>query len=232
MIAKFLKSVFRFCLRSVLKLLLFFLVSSVLSVVLLRYIPAPMTTFMLYQHVSDWRQGKDFTSIDHEWVEHEQISKHIFSAVIAAEDQKFYQHHGFDTEAMQLAVANWLDGGRLRGASTISQQLAKNLFLIPTRHLLRKVIEAWFTLLIEIFWDKQRILDVYVNSVEFGDHLFGVESASRHFFGIPAKQLNRKQSALLAAALPNPKQFNVAKPSVYMFKRQSWILKQMRNLGY
>jgi monofunctional biosynthetic peptidoglycan transglycosylase len=218
------------------RLLLFFLVTFVTSSLLLvgvfRYLPVPITTFMLYRHVIDFQENKKYMSIDHRWVDKSKISKYAFAAVIAAEDQKFYTHHGYDTESMLLAIENWMDGGRLRGASTISQQLAKNLFLIPTRSFLRKGFEVWFTLLLEAFWSKDRIMEVYLNSVEFGDHLFGIEAASRHYFGIPGKQLSRKQSALLAASLPNPLIYNVARPSAYMLQRRSWILRQMTNLGH
>jgi len=218
------------------RLLLFFMItffiSSFVLVGIFRYLPVPITTFMFYRLLTDFQEDNKFTKIDHHWVDSNKISKHAFSAVIAAEDQLFFQHQGFDTSSMLLAVETWLDGGHLRGASSISQQVAKNLFLIPTRSFLRKGFEAWFTVLIEAFWSKHRILEVYLNSVEFGDHLFGIEAASQHYFGISPIQLSRKQSALLASSLPNPIKFNVSKPSAYMLKRQIWILQQMRNLGY
>ena len=226
----------RFLLKSFKRLLLFFIITFVISSFLLvgvfRYIPVPVTTFMLYRHTTDFQEGKDYQSINHHWVNSNKISKHAFAAVIAAEDQLFYQHHGYDTASMLLAVETWLDGGRLRGASTISQQVAKNLFLVPARSFWRKGFEVWFTVLIEMFWSKDRILEVYLNSVEFGDHLFGIAAASQHYFGISALRLSRKQAALLAASLPNPIKFKVDKPSAYMLQRQSWILQQMRNLGY
>jgi monofunctional biosynthetic peptidoglycan transglycosylase len=125
-----------------------------------------------------------------------------------------------------------LNGGRrLRGASTITQQVAKNIFLTPSKSFIRKGLEVWFTLLIEIMWSKQRILAVYLNIAEFGDHLFGIEAASQHYFGIPAKNLNRSQAAMLAATLPNPLRLRAARPSSYVIKRQNWILRQMQNLG-
>jgi monofunctional biosynthetic peptidoglycan transglycosylase len=122
-------------------------------------------------------------------------------------------------------------GGKLRGASTISQQVAKNLFLTPSKNFLRKGLEVWFTLVLELLWDKERILEVYMNVVEFGDHIFGIEAASQHYFGIPAKKLSRSQAALLAATLPNPIMLKATKPSGYLLKRQQWILGQMQNLG-
>jgi len=218
------------------RLMLFFFITFILSSLLLvgvfRYLPVPITTFMLFRHIEDYQQGKDFIPIEHDWVNAKEISKNAFAAVIAAEDQTFYQHHGYDKESILLAIETWLDGGRLRGASTISQQVAKNLFLIPARSLWRKGFEAWFTLLVETFWSKDRILEVYLNSIEFGEHLFGIKAASQHYFGISPMQLSRKQSALLATSLPNPIIFNIVKPSAYMLQRQDWIMRQMTNLGY
>lgn len=228
-----LKSIFlKFVKRLSLFSLIFFITSSLLSIALFRYLPVPTTSFMLYRHIIDFKENRNYKSIDHHWVDRSLISKHAFAAVIASEDQKFYSHNGYDTESMMLAIDKWMDGGRLRGASTISQQLAKNIFLIPSRSFLRKGFEVWFTLLIETFWSKDRIIEVYLNSVEFGDHLFGIEAASQQYFGIPSKQLSRKQSALLASSLPNPLKYKVAKPSTYMLRRRSWIMHQMTNLGY
>ncbi len=218
--------------RLLLLLIVIFVASSLLLVGVFRYLPVPITTFMLYRHLTDFHDGKDFQPINHHWVDSKRISRYAFAAVIAAEDQRFYQHQGYDTASILLAIETWLDGGRLRGASTISQQVAKNIFLVPTRSFWRKGFEAWFTVLIETFWSKERILEVYLNSAEFGDHLFGIAAASQHYFGVSSMRLSRKQSALLATSLPNPIKFNVAKPSAYMLKRQSWILRQMRNLGY
>lgn len=218
--------------RLTLYFVIIFVASSLLLVGVFRYVPVPVTTFMLYRHIVDFQEGKDYTRINHHWVDGSKISKHAFAAAIAAEDQIFYKHQGYDTESMFLAINNWLDGGRLRGASTISQQVAKNLFLIPTRSFWRKGFEVWFTLLIEVFWSKERILEVYLNSAEFGDHLFGIEAASRYYFAVSSLKLSRKQSALLAASLPNPILFKVANPSAYMIQRRTWILRQMTNLGY
>lgn len=149
------------------------------------------------------------------------------AAVIASEDQLFFEHHGFDLASIQSSIDDYQDGGRLRGASTISQQVAKNLFLTPSKSFIRKGIEAWFTLLIEFFWSKQRILEVYLNIAELGDHIFGVEAASRYYFGISARQLSRTQSALLAGTLPNPILLKASHPSAYLLGRQRWILRQM-----
>jgi len=231
MLKKPLKSFIKGVKRLLLFFMLTFVISSFLLVAVFRYLPVPISTFMCYRLLTDFQEGRDITRINHHWVNSNKISKHAFSAVIAAEDQLFFQHQGFDTASMMIAVETWLNGGRLRGASSISQQVAKNLFLIPSRSFLRKGFEAWFTILIEAFWSKERILEVYLNSIEFGDHLFGIAAASQYYFGIPPLQLSRKQSALLATSLPNPIKFKVSNPSAYMLKRQSWILQQMRNLG-
>lgn len=191
--------------------------------------PAPTSAFMLNQHFEDLLAGQGYRAINQHWVSYEKISKHASHAVIASEDQLFYQHNGFDINAIQKAYQRYENGGSLRGASTISQQVAKNLFLVPAKNLVRKALEIWFTVLLEMLWSKQRILEMYLNIAEFGDHLYGIEAASRHYFGIPAKQLSPEQSALLAATLPNPIRFKANQPSEYIYKRQAWILRQMRN---
>lgn len=206
------------------------LASSVTLVGVLRYVPAPTSAFMLHEHIDDLVLGKNYRAIDQHWVGGAQISKHAFAAVIAAEDQGFYQHHGFDFAAIYKAFQRNSKGGKLRGASTISQQVAKNLFLSPAKNLARKALEAWFTLLIESLWTKSRILEMYLNIAEFGDHLYGIEAASLHYFGIPARRLSAEQAALLAATLPNPAKLKANHPSTYLLSRQSWILGQMRNL--
>ena len=209
-----------------------FVLSTSLAVIILGFIPLHSSSFMLHKHLDDYLAGKEFTEIQQQWRDHESISPHISHAVIAAEDQRFYQHHGFDLNAMYLAIKHRFSGGKLRGASTISQQVAKNIFLSASRSLWRKGFEAWFTLLIELFWSKERILLVYVNIAELGDHLYGVEAASHYYFSHSAKQLSASQAALLAASLPNPKIYRVDKPSRQLKDKQTWILKQMRNLGY
>lgn len=209
--------------------LLFFVFSSVFLVGLLRYVPAPTSAFMLHRHVNDIVEGRGFRAIDQRWVGRDHISKQAFAAVVASEDQLFYQHNGFDVDAIAKAFERYWRGGKMRGASTISQQVAKNLFLSPARNFGRKALEIWFTVLIEAMWDKSRILEMYLNIAEFGDHLFGIEAASRRYFGIPSKQLTAAQAALLAATLPNPLRLKADQPSAYVYKRQGWILGQMRN---
>lgn len=206
------------------------LLASVALVTALRFFPAPTSAFMLHTHIDDLVAGRHYRPIRHHWVSGNQISKQMFAAVVAAEDQRFFQHHGFDFDAISQAYLKYRRGGALRGASTISQQVAKNLFLSPARNFGRKALEIWFTLLIESLWSKTRILEVYVNIAEFGDHLYGIEAASRHYFDISAKQLSAGQAALLAATLPNPIKLNAARPSAYLIRRQAWIKQQMQNL--
>ena len=168
--------------------LLIFVGSSSLAIIVLGFVPINTSAFMIQQHISDFHADKGFIPIEQTWTQQADISPHIFSAVIAAEDQLFYQHFGFDFNSIIAALKSNSSGGKLRGASTISQQVAKNLFLSPSRSFWRKGLEAWFTLLIELFWSKERTLLVYVNIAEFGDHLYGVESASQYYFAIPAKK--------------------------------------------
>ncbi|MEY4719767.1 MAG: hypothetical protein RL563_2385 [Pseudomonadota bacterium] len=213
------------------QLLLGFLLSSVLLVAGLRFLSPPTTAFMLHTHIDDLVAAKTYRAIDQRWVDATHISKYASLAVVASEDQLFYQHFGFDMDAIYRAYDRYQRGGKLRGASTISQQVAKNLFLSPARNLGRKVFEVWFTLLIEILWSKQRILEMYLNIAEFGDHLYGIEAASQHFFKLPAKQLSAPQAALLAATLPNPRLLRADRPSAFLGRRQQWILGQMRHLS-
>ena len=201
-----------------------------MPVLLFRFLPVPSSTFMLYRHYEDLIIEHTYESIDYQWVSPGRISPNAAAAVIASEDQLFYEHFGFDLDAIKSAANAYLNGNRkLRGASTISQQVAKNLFLTPAKSFFRKGLEAWFTLLIEIFWSKERIMGVYLNIAEFGDHLFGIEAASQRYFNTSAKNLSRSQAAILAATLPNPLKLKADNPSAYVMSRQSWILRQMRN---
>ena len=184
---------------------------------------------MVYRHIEDLIRDSSIKAVKYSWVDANKISSYAASAVIAAEDQYFFQHTGFDLHAMQASIDKYMEGGQLRGASTISQQVAKNLFLTPSKNFIRKGLEAWFTLLIESLWSKNRILVVYLNIAEIGDHLFGIEAASQYYFGIHASQINRSQAALLAATLPNPILLRAEQPTTYLLKRQRWILQQMQN---
>lgn len=173
----------------------------------------------------------DGLAIRYEWIPYERISPHAALAVIAGEDQRFAAHYGFDLLEIQQALERRQEGGSLRGASTISQQVAKNVFLWSGRSFIRKGLEAWFTLLLELLWSKKRILEVYLNIAEFGQYTFGVEAASHHFFDKPAARLTAGEAARLAAVLPNPLRYRVDKPSSYVLKRQRWVQRQMEQLG-
>ncbi len=197
---------------------------SALVVVLLRFVPPPTTSFMI-QTVA--RNGL----YDYRWQPYEQISPNMALAAIAAEDQRFPTHSGFDLEAINAALEDAKAGASLRGASTISQQVAKNIFLWPGGGFVRKGIEAWLTFLIELTWDKQRILEVYLNIAQFGDRTFGVEAASQQFFQIAAIDLTADEAARLAAVLPGPELYSVEAPSGEVLDRQNWILSQMNQLG-
>ncbi len=167
----------------------------------------------------------------HRWVPWSKLSPYVSRAVVAAEDQRFPEHWGFDFKQIKAAVQEWEAKGRVRGASTISQQVAKNLFLWPSKSWIRKILEAYFTVLIELSWPKRRILEVYLNYAQFGQSVFGVAAASERFFRRPVSDLTFYQAALLAAVLPNPETLKVQAPSKYVQRRVAWIQKQMRRLG-
>jgi monofunctional glycosyltransferase len=217
-------------LRAIGVLVLAFLLVSVLPVLLLRWWDPPGSAFMLEARAAAW-QAHEHYEIHYQWVSLEHISPYAALAVIASEDQQFPFHAGFDLKSIREAVRASERGGRLRGASTISQQVAKNLFLWSGRSYVRKALEAWFTVLIESLWPKERILEVYLNIVELGPGVFGVEAAAQQFFHHSAAHLTREQAALLAAVLPNPHRLHVARPSAYVMERRDWILDQMRRLG-
>lgn len=206
-------------------------VTSALPVLVFRWVPVPMTSLMVQDRLGALFSGERGYRFSHDWVGRSDISRNMAVAVIASEDQKFAWHHGFDFESIDEALTAAQRGGRLRGASTISQQVAKNLFLWPGQNWVRKGLEAWFTVLIEAMWPKRRILEVYLDSAEFGRGTWGVEAASRRFFHKPARRLTPGEAALLAAVLPNPHRFRVDAPSAYLRERQAWILGQMDSIG-
>ncbi|NQD36409.1 monofunctional biosynthetic peptidoglycan transglycosylase [Permianibacter sp. IMCC34836] len=208
-----------------------FISLSILLVLVFRFAPVPYSGVMMERQIAAWWSGDKNYVARKKWVPYERIAKAAPLALMAGEDQKFPEHYGFDIEQMEKAWTAHQRGKRLRGASTISQQVAKNLFLWSGRSYVRKGLEVWFTLLIEALWSKERILEVHLNIVEYGKGLYGVEAASRVYFGRSAAQLSWSQAALLAAVLPNPHRFKVDKPSAYVYRRQSWILDQMRGLG-
>jgi monofunctional biosynthetic peptidoglycan transglycosylase len=196
-----------------------------------RWVPVPLTAFMVRDRVGALVTRAPGYEFRHDWVPWERISPHAAVAVIAAEDQKFASHSGFDLESIDQALEEARRGGRVRGASTLSQQVAKNVFLWPGQSWLRKGLEAGLTVLIELAWPKRRILEVYLNSAQFGRGVWGIEAASRRFFDKPAAALNRHEAALLAAVLPNPIRLRADKPSGFVRSRQQWILRQMDALG-
>jgi monofunctional biosynthetic peptidoglycan transglycosylase len=167
------------------------------------------------------------SALKHTWVDRSRIASSAARAVMASEDQRFIEHHGIDFVSLDQALDEYRDGEGLRGASTITQQVAKNVFLWQGRSLTRKALEAYFALLIEAFWTKERILEVYLNVAEFGPGVFGIEAATREYFRMSAANLNAAQAALLAAVLPNPRRLRVVEPSAYVRGRQAWILGQM-----
>jgi monofunctional glycosyltransferase len=204
-----------------------FFVSTILAVVCLRFIPVFITPLMVIRCVEQVGGGESI-KMHHHWVPMEEISRHMPVAVMASEDQRFLKHHGFDYNAIEKAAIHNMKGGKRHGASTISQQTAKNVFLWPGRSWIRKGFEVYFTFLIEMMWSKQRIMEVYLNSIEMGDGIYGVDAVAEYHFNTTASQLSRSQCALIAATLPNPRRFNSAAPGEYMRKRQRQIEHEMR----
>ncbi|MBZ0071493.1 MAG: monofunctional biosynthetic peptidoglycan transglycosylase [Thiohalobacteraceae bacterium] len=213
-----------------LRLLVLLVVGPLVLVLPLRWIDPPTSAFIIQRQIDLWVAGSA-QRVAHEWVDWQALPPALPLAVVAAEDQHFPQHFGFDLDAIAAAVQGGADGGRLRGASTISQQVAKNLFLWSGRSWVRKGLEAYFTVLIELTWPKRRILEVYLNIAQFGDSVFGVGAAGPHFFDRPARQLDAYEAALLAAVLPNPVRFRADAPSPYVYGRAAWIRTQMQQLG-
>ena len=206
-----------------------FFASTILSVVVLRFVPVWFTPLMFircYQQLTDGRALRR----SHHWISLDRMSADMPIAVIASEDGHFYQHHGFDFKAIeQAAKRNITEKGKNKlGGSTISQQTAKNVFLWPERSWLRKGLEAYFTVLIELIWSKERILEVYLNSIEMGEGIYGAEAVANEHFGTTARQLTEAQCALIAATLPNPRRFSSLTPSSYVKQRQKRILREMK----
>ncbi len=217
-------------LRFIKKVVIYFFLLSILSVIVLRYVPVFFTPLMGIRIVEQVRDKKK-PKLLHSWVTYDNISDNIKRAVIASEDQLFFQHKGFDKKQIKKAIEENKKRKRARGASTISQQTAKNVFLWPKSSWFRKGLESYFTVLIELFWSKERILHVYLNSMETGEGMYGAEAVAQHHFNTSASKLSQSQSALIAATLPNPLRFSSKKPSAYMLKRQAFILRQMQNVS-
>lgn len=214
--------------RKVIKwLLLLFFGSSITAVVALKWIPVYITPLMVIRAVNPPKDDSSFKSWHHHWVPLDEISPWLPKAVVATEDQNFYSHNGFDFQSIRLALKERKEGKRERGASTISQQTAKNVFLWPGHSWVRKGLEAYFTALIELIWGKERIMEVYLNSIEMGRGIYGAEAAATQLFHTQALKLTRRQCALIAVSLPNPVKRNPANPSAYMNRRANTIMKWM-----
>ena len=201
---------------------------SLMPVLVLRWVDPPSSAFMLARQLE--MRGDPGFQLQYKWVDLERVSPQLAIALVAAEDQNFPDHRGFDFAAISDALAE-RDAGSSRGASSISQQVAKNLFLWSGRSWVRKAVEAYYTVLIESFWSKRRILEVYVNIAEFGDGVYGAGAAAQQFYGVDAAQLNARQSAALAAVLPNPRRYRVEAPTPYLLQRRAWIERQVLQLG-
>jgi monofunctional biosynthetic peptidoglycan transglycosylase len=212
--------------------LILFFSSSLLMVILYRFLNPPVTPLMVIRCAGQYFSGKE-VRLKKDWVAIEKISPDLQISVVASEDNRFLDHHGFDFKAIDEAQAynEKQRGKRLHGASTISQQTAKNVFLWPQRSWIRKGLEVYFTELIELIWSKKRIMEVYLNVIEMGDGIYGAEQASQVYFKKPAKNLSRAEAAMLAAILPNPLRFSPFHPSAYVSDRQQWILWNMSNIG-
>lgn len=208
----------------------YFFFSTIGAVILGRFFPIGTSSYMFLNKVDNLLAG-EIKPINQAWIGLGSIPQNMQLAVIASEDQKFPDHFGFDIESIEKALKENTRRKRIRGASTITQQVARNLFLWPGKSYFRKGLEAYFTILLEVFWSKERILEVYLNIAEFGENIYGVESAARILFKKPATKLNINQCALLASVLPNPKRFKANRPSPYTQRRSSWIINQMNQLG-
>lgn len=225
---KLLKNVQRFLFRIAVAFFLF----TIALVIIFKWVDPPTTSVMTLNYLdARFADGQKKSLIKYNWVDYNDISPYMPLAVIASEDQTFPYHNGFDFRAMKIAFKLNRAGKSIRGASTISQQVAKNLFLWLGRSYLRKGLEAYFTVLIEMLWSKQRILEVYMNTAGMGNNVFGVGAASQYFFNKPASLLSPQDAALLAAVLPSPSRLKAARPSTYVMQRQGWILSHMNLLG-
>ncbi|MBN3581430.1 monofunctional biosynthetic peptidoglycan transglycosylase [Algoriphagus aestuarii] len=224
---KLIKRIWRFLWKTV---MWFFIISVGLTIVY-RFVPVPVTPLMVIRLFEQTFDSDKKVRLSKDWVPISEISKNAPQAVVASEDQKFLDHYGFDIEAMKKAWEGNKKGKRIKGASTITQQTVKNVFLWPSRSYVRKGLEAYFTVLVELIWSKERIIEVYLNVIEMGDGIYGIEAAAQNYYNKPAIKLNRNEAAMIAAVLPNPIRWNPKKPTAYIIGRQSWILRQMNNLA-
>ena len=210
------------------KLFLWFIILSVAWVVIHKWIPVYVTPLMVIRYFEEDSKK----TWQHEWVPIDEISKNLQLAVICSEDQNFLKHNGFDLKAIEKAYDHNKKGKRIKGGSTISQQTAKNVFLWPHRNWFRKGLEAYFTFLIELIWSKERIMEVYLNSIEMGKGVYGAQAASNYWFKKTANQLSKQEAAAIAAILPNPRTYKASPASNYIQNRKSWIIRQMGYYGY
>ena len=225
------KKIFRFIWRTILALFLL----SIIAVILFRFLPVPVTLLMVERSVQQKMDGKEI-KLDKQWVPLDKISNNLQLAVVASEDQNFLWHHGFDFKAIEAAMKyNETQEGkkhpRMRGASTISQQCAKNTFLFPSRNFIRKGLEVYFTALIELLWTKQRIMEVYLNVIEMGKGIYGAETASQYYFHKHAKDLTPAEASMIAAILPDPLKWSASNPNGYVAGRGAAIRYQMQMFG-
>jgi monofunctional biosynthetic peptidoglycan transglycosylase len=222
------KRILKFLFRLFFKIAIWFIGLSLFFVILFKWVPVPLTPLMLIRSGQQLIQGKEL-KLKHDWVSMKNISPHMQLAAVCSEDQNFFTHYGIDFGAMEKAVnESKKKNGRLRGASTISQQTAKNVFLWPQRSWVRKGLEVWFTGLIELIWSKKRILEVYLNSIEMGDGIYGAEAASQHYFGKKASELSKYQATSIVAIFPSPIKWNARNPGPYVQSRIEWINRQMK----
>jgi monofunctional biosynthetic peptidoglycan transglycosylase len=225
-VKEFFKKIWRF----IWKTAVYFLILSIITVVLYRWVPVPVTPLMIIRCVEQKLDGKKLR-LQKDWEPLENISPNMQLAVVCSEDQNFVRHSGFDFDAIDKAIKYNEHHRRKRGASTISQQTAKNVFLWSGRSWVRKGFEVYFTFLIECLWSKERIMEVYVNVIETGDGIYGAQAASTFFFHKDAAKLSKGEAALIAAVLPNPIRFSIGRPSGYVLRRQGWIIHQMALWG-
>ena len=212
------------------KAILYFFAISILLVIVFKFVPVPFTPLMVTRAIEQKLDGKEMTC-SHDWVSMDEISPNLQKAVIASEDGTFMQHHGFDFTAMQKAFKSNNKGKKIKGGSTISQQTAKNVFLWQGRSYIRKMFEAYFTVLIEFIWGKERILEVYLNSIEMGTGVYGAQAAANHWYKKDAKNLSVQQAAGIAAILPNPRKYKATDSSSYINRRKAKISKLLKYVG-
>lgn len=207
-----------------------FFISSIFAVIFFRFVPVPFTPLMVSRAVDNVFAGEDIVW-SHDWVSLNEISPYLPQAVVASEDNLFLEHYGFDFTAIEKAIKENKKGKRLLGGSTISQQTAKNVFLWQGRSFVRKGLEVYFTVLIEIFWSKERIMEVYLNSIEMGNGVYGAQAAAMHWYGKPASKLTKKEAAGIAAILPNPRKYKASNSSAYINRRKTQIVRLMNYIG-